>query len=105
MAAKCLFEHMADKRKLKRGIIIQWALSYFVVCIVPLVVFVFFAFTSSVKLLENVSYSNSLFLDSLSKLVDNAFSQNNMLAESLLLSSEMSDFNPYGEGAVSSTEW
>ena len=105
MAAKCLFEHMADKRKLKRGIIIKWALSYFVVCIVPLVVFVFFAFTSSAKLLENVSYSNSLFLDSLSKLVDNAFSQNNMLAESLLLSSEMSDFNPYGEGAVSSTEW
>ena len=50
-------------------------------------------------------FTVSVFLDSLSKLVDNAFSQNNMLAESLLLSSEMSDFNPYGEGAVSSTEW
>ena len=96
---------MADKRKQKRSIIFRWALSYFIVCIVPLVVFVFFAFTSSARLLENVTYSNSLFLDSLSKLVDNAFNQNNMLAESLLLSNEIAVLNTENPGSVSPTEW
>lgn len=78
---------MGDKAKLKKNMILRWGMSYFAVCLLPLIVFVIFALSSSFIIRDSTEQSNQISLSSISSMIDTALDQTASLSEDIFLSS------------------
>lgn len=78
-----------EKDSFKKGLVIKWGIQYLSLSLIPLIVFVCFAYYSSSLLFESIKSQNRISLISISRQIDNVLDSCNLLAEDLLLSSEI----------------
>lgn len=75
--------------KLKRSLIIRWCVKYMSISLVPLIVFVCFAYYSSHLLFRNIKLLSKASLTAVSRELDEILDSTGSIAEDILLSSDV----------------
>ncbi|MBR2282216.1 MAG: helix-turn-helix domain-containing protein [Spirochaetales bacterium] len=92
------------RKDVRRKLFYNWGLSYLLIMIIPLVLFIVFAITSIASVRDSVERANRTALTSIGNELDSAILQVNALCEELLLSDSfrslgsigtLSDLDPY----------
>lgn len=82
-----------EKDTIKKALKIKWLTSYLLFFFIPLVFYIIFGITSSLKIYKSVSYANAAALQSIRYQLDSIFNQVDSFAEAVLIDNKFTNFS------------